>query len=236
MGTASDACTKIHKGLRKALFELSCCAGKTDGLSDDDVISLAKLFNEVMRFVELHNRNEELYVLPLLVKKFSASSKRAEKEHFLIDKQIEFLKRNFNNLVSSSIKERKLKTEVFYHLLNDFISAFLQNMLNRELDTSKLLRENCSEDELNSSLKKFIKNTSPQDLMMMFRYILPALNRTEVVELITHIKQTAHQPAFNAVMVLAGSILSADEYDYLMENLIKKTGSTDKVWEAVAYQ
>lgn len=234
MGTGSDLCTKIHKGMRKALFELSCCAGKTDGLSDEDIISLAKLFNEVMRYLEVHNRNEELYILPLLEKKISTSLIIAEKQHHLMDKQIEFLKRNFNNLVSSSVKERKLKAEVFYHLLNDFISAHLQYLLNRELDTVKMLRENCSTEELNSALNNFIRNTSPQDLMMMFRYILPALNRTEVVELINRIKQTAHQPAFNAVMVLAGSILSADEYNYLMENLITKTGSTDKVWEAVA--
>ncbi|MBS4033093.1 MAG: hemerythrin domain-containing protein [Ignavibacterium sp.] len=234
MGTGSDLNTKIHKGLRKALFELSCCAGKTDGLSDEDIISLAKLFNEVMRYLEVHNRNEELYILPLLEKKITTSLKIAEKQHHLMDKQIEFLKRNFNNLVSSSVKERKLKAEVFYHLLNDFISAHLQYLLNRELDTVKMLRENCSTEELNSALNNFIRNTSPQDLMMMFRYILPALNRTEVVELITSIKQTAHQQAFNAVMVLAGSILSANEYNYLIENLITKTGSTDKVWEAVA--
>ena len=69
MGTKPDLYTKVHKGLRKALFELSCCAGKTDGLSDEDIISLAKLFNEVTKYLDEHSKNEELYQLPILEKK-----------------------------------------------------------------------------------------------------------------------------------------------------------------------
>lgn len=234
MGLNPDIYTKVHKGLRKALFELSCCVSRTDGSSDEEIITLAKLFNQVMRYLEVHGKNEEFYELSLLKEKFPGSVEHAIDENKMIEKQIDALKRNFNNLVSSSLKERKLKAEVFYHLLNDFISMYLPHMLNKEFETAKLLQENRGYNEINQALRSFISNTSPQDMMMMLKFIIPALNRFERVELISGIKQNAPQPAYNAVMVLAQSLLTSEEYDYLIEVISSRDEKTSKVWEAVA--
>lgn len=234
MGSRADIYTKVHKGLRKALFDLSYCAGRTDGTNDEELISLAKLFNDVIKFLEEHGRNEELYQLPLLEARCPGAAKHDNEDHKMIEKQIEALKRNFNNLVSSSAKERRVKTEVFYHLFNDFISIYLKHMLNEELETTKLFHEYCTDDEINSALKKIISNTAPQDMMMMLKFMIPAINRSERLELVSGIKQNAPQPAFNAILVLTQSVINAEEYNYIIENLPSTGDSEKKVWEAVA--
>lgn len=234
MTTRVDIYSKVHKGLRKALFELSYAAGRTDYRNDEEIISLAKLFNEVVHFLEQHGRNEDLYQLPLLEMKNPGSTKHDDEAHRKIEKQIERLKQNFNNLVSSIPKERSLKGEVFYHLFNEFISTYLIHMQDEELYTAKLFHELCTDEELNSAFEKIVSNTSPQDMMLMLRYMIPAINRMERIELMVGIKKNAPQPAFNAIMILAQSILSIEEWEYLHNFLSSKNEFKERMWEAVA--
>lgn len=232
MGNRPDIYSKVHKGLRKAFFDLSYTAGNTDFHNDESIISLAKQFNEVIKFLEEHGRNEDLYQLPLLEKKFPGSTKQDEHEHRLIEKKLKILKRSFNNLIAATNGDRKLKGEVFYHLFNEFISDYLNHMREEEIETAKLFYDHCSDDEINAAVKNIVNNTSPQDMMMMLRYMIPAINHTERIELFTGLKQNAPQPAFNAVMVLAHSVLPADEWENLQLSLFSEKNEL-KVWEAV---
>ena len=68
---------------------------------------------------------------------------------------------------------------------------------------------------------------------MMLRYMIPAINHTERIELFSGLKQNAPQPAFNAVIVLAHSVLPADEWENLKLSLFSEKNEL-KVWEAVA--
>lgn len=234
MTTRVDIYTKVHKGLRRALFELSYAAGRTDHQSDEEVISLAKLFNEVTHFLEQHGRNEDLYQLPMLEEKMPGSTKHDDEEHKKNEVNLSRLKQSFNNLVSSTPKERALKGEVFYHLLNEFISGYLIHMQQEELQTARLFYENCSDAELKSAFTQIIQNTSPQDMMLMLKYMIPSINRIERVELLRGIKMNAPKPAFNAVMILAQSILSISEWEYLNMALSGERNLKNQVWEAVA--
>lgn len=229
-----DIYSKVHKGLRKALYELAYTAGRTDYQNDEEIISLAKLFNEVTHFLEQHGSNEDLYQLPLLELKKPGSTQHDEEAHKKIDLQIKRLKQNFNNLVSSTPKERTLKGEVFYHLFNEFISTYLIHMQEEELYTAKLFHELCTDEELNSVFEMIISKTSPQDMMMMLRYMIPAINRIERIEIMSGIKMNAPQPAFNAIMILAQSILTIEEWEYLYNALSTKNENKERFWEAVA--
>lgn len=235
MGSRPDIYTKVHKGLRKALFDLSNATGNTDYHNDESIISLAKQFNEVIKFLEEHGRNEELYQLPLLESKFPGAAKHDNSEHELIEKKLIILKRSFNNLIAAVNHERKLKGEVFYHLLSEFISDYLNHMREEEIETANLFYEHCTDEEITSSFKKIVANTSPQDMMMMLKYMIPAVNHPERVELFIGLKQNAPQPAFNAVLILAQSLLTIQEWENLKREIFAvKTKSNSDVWEAVA--
>lgn len=232
MGKRPEIYTKVHKALRKALFDLSYTAGNTDFTNDESLVSFAKFYHEVIKFIEEHGKNEELYQLPVLESKLPGSTIRDNREHEIIVKKIKLLKRSFNNLVFSSAVDRILKGEVFYHLLNEFISDYLIHMRDEELETAKLFYEHCTDEEMISAFKKIITNTPPQDMMIMLKYMIPALNCSERVDLLTNLKQNAPQPAFNAVMILAQSLLPTEDWEYLRNQIISKNKL--EVWEAVA--
>lgn len=232
MGNRPDVYTKVHKGLRRALFELSLTAGNTDFTNDESLVSLAKVYHEVIKFLEEHGKNEELYQLPVLERKFPGVTKSNNKQSEIIKSKLKLLKRSFNNLVFSSTNDRKLKGDVFYHLLNEFIADYLILMKDEELETTRLFSKHCSDEEIISSFKNIIDNTSPQDMMMMLKYIIPALSHSERVELLAGIKKCAPKPAFNSVIVLAQSLLPADEWETLRDEIFSKNKS--EFWDAVA--
>lgn len=232
MGNRPDVYTKVHKGLRKALFELSLTAGNTDCTNDESLVSLAKGYHEVIKFLEEHSKNEELFQLPFLERKFPGLTKSDNKQSEIIKSKLKLLKRSFNNLVFSSANDRKLKGDVFYHILNEFIADYLILMKDEELETTSLFSKHCSDEEIISAFKNILDNTSPQDMMIMLKYIIPALSHSERVELFTDIIHCAPKPAFNSVIVLAQSILPVEEWETLRDEIFSKNKS--EFWEAVA--
>lgn len=233
MANRPDIYSKVHKGLRKALFDLSYTTGNTDFRNDASLVALAKFYHDVVKFLREHEKNEELYQLPLLERKIPGSVNQDNLEHEIIEKKINLLNRSFNNLISSSNGDRKLKGEVFYHLLNEFISDYLNLMRDEELETVRLFYEHCTDEEINSAFKNIVANTTPQDLMIMLKYIIPAINDNERIELLTGIKENALQPAFNAILVLTQSLLSPDDWEHLQSEIFTRVKKPE-VWEAVA--
>lgn len=233
MANRPDIYSKVHKGLRKALFDLSYTTGNTDFTNDESLVALAKLYHDVVKFLDEHGKNEELYQLPLLESKIPGSVKHDKLEHEIIERKINLLNRSFNNLISSSNGDRKLKGEVFYHLLNEFISDYLNHMRDEELETAKLFYEHCTDEEISSALKKIVANMMPQDMMLMLKYMIPAINDNERFELLKGIKTNAPQPAFNAIMILTQSLLSANDWEHL-HSIISTLEKKPEVWEAVA--
>jgi hypothetical protein len=233
MTNRPDIYSKVHKGLRKALFDLSYTTGNTDFANDESLVALAKLYHDVVKFLHEHEKNEELYQLPLLERKIPGSVKQDNLEHEIIEKKINLLNRSFNNLISSSNGDRKLKGEVFYHLLNEFISDYLNHMRDEELETARLFYEHCTDEEINSVFKKIVANMMPQNMMLMLKYMIPAINEYERVELLKGIKANALQPAFNAIMILTQSLLSANDWEHL-QGIISTIEKKPEVWEAVA--
>lgn len=234
MSPKTDIYTKVHKGLRKALYDLSYSACRTNYSDDYEVENLSKLFDEVIRFLEEYIKNEKLFLLPLLEKKLPGSTFTEREKHSEIEAKIEILKRNFESLAASSYIEKKFKGEIFCQIINEFMTDYLNHMQAEELETTILIYEYCSYEELKNTLRIIISSISPVDIIMMLRYIIPALNTDERVELIERIKQTAPKPAFNAVIVLAQSVLDDDEWRLLQRSLSSAQGEEIKVWEAVA--
>jgi hypothetical protein len=67
----------------------------------------------------------------------------------------------------------------------------------------------------------------------MLKYMIPAINEYERVELLKGIKANALQPAFNAIMILTQSLLSANDWEHL-QGIISTIEKKPEVWEAVA--
>jgi hypothetical protein len=56
MANRPDIYSKVHKGLRKALFDLSYTTGNTDFTNDESLVALAKLYHDVVKFLDEHGK------------------------------------------------------------------------------------------------------------------------------------------------------------------------------------
>ena len=71
-----DVFKGVHKGLRKALFELAVQAGATDPVRADEVAALAAKAKEVFRFGEHHALNEDRFLEPEMAAKAMPEANR----------------------------------------------------------------------------------------------------------------------------------------------------------------
>lgn len=232
MSHKTEIYTKVHKGLRKALYDLSYSACRTNYSDNFEIDNLSRLFHEVLTFVEEYIKNKNLLLLPLLEKKLPGL--KLNEKHLETEAKIEILRINLQSLISCSYIEKKIKGEIFCQLINEFMTDYLNHIQAEELETSLLIYEYCSDEELKNTFRIIFSTISPVDIIMMLRYIIPALNNDERVELIERIKQTAPHPAFNSVIVLSQSVLDDDDWKLLQRSLSSMQGEEIKVWEAVA--
>ena len=86
-------------------------------------------------------------------------------------------------------------------------------MLAEEKDTMDALWKHFNDEELVGMFQSIMKKTKPETLMMMLKYMLPALNRYERADLFAGMRASAPEPAFQAVMTLAKGLLSVEEFE-----------------------
>lgn len=214
-----DIYTKVHKGLRKALFEFAYAAGRTDYLNDAEVKALHRLGKDVILFLNEHARNEESYQLPLLEKKVPGAAGHDHEEHERIDKLVLALERELDELAATPSSLRQERGESFYHSVNNFIAGYLVHMREEEFETTRLFYQHCTDDELRGALKLIVANMPPDVQQMTSRYILAAITPDERLEILNGVKATAPPHVLNGMLGIARDVLSVGEYEVLAEEL-----------------
>jgi hypothetical protein len=222
MGTVakSDLFGRVHKGLRKSLFDLAYRAGRTDFTNTDDVDLLKAQAGETLYFLRKHGHIEDTYMLPLVAGKGSDLVEKLTGEHVEIEQQIEDLEAavaRFGEIGSN--EERIAAGEAFYFKVNSFIAGYLLHMEEEETVVAPLFFQHCTDAELQQMHQSIIANNSPSDSMLMLKYSIPAIDACERASFLGSIRGSVPPPAFEAIMNLIGSILDAGEHRKLVAAL-----------------
>jgi len=176
-----DFYTKVHKGLRAALFQLSQRAAATDYSDTQAVAGLAAALRGLLDRLSTHARHEARFIHPLLIEKTGASLFDAE--HDELETQQERLNTLFGEAQSAAIGARRQAGEAFYRALNVFIAHYLEH-IDREERTMPLLWDRCSDAELSGVMARFGASRPLDEALTDFGWMLPALSAPEQVELI----------------------------------------------------
>jgi hypothetical protein len=215
MSQRIDLFTNVHKGLRKAMFDLSYLAGRTDYNDVKQLEELKSAFDEVFSFLHKHGYNEDNHMLPLLDTKVPGASQHDMEDHVEIEKKIASLTDEMHGL--SSIPqggERIPAGYKFYLNLNKFISEYLLHMHEEETVTTGLFYDNFSDEELSVILPKIISSSKPEDLLTSAKYMIPSMNDDERLFLLGGMKK-APEEFFNKIKEIAKKKLSEEEYNKL---------------------
>jgi hypothetical protein len=212
----TDIYSRIHKGLRKALFEFSEQAGKTNPGNGIEISELVNTGKRVIAFLELHADVEERFQLPLLKEKNPAFVVADQQDHQHLEIIIEELKSALNELPVSNNNEDGLYH--FYLQLNDFIGKYLIHMHNEETITAKHFIDECNYEEISRVINAINAYTSTEQKELAMQYFMPAISLSERSDFLSELR--GKNPAvYDKILVQARQFLNQHDWTELVNTL-----------------
>lgn len=198
-----DVFKSVHKGLRRALFNLALQAGTADPDHPGEMAALAVQAREVFHFLEHHARNEDRFLAPLMEAKSMASASRLQADHADLGAELGGLLRNLDHLEGGSSSG----LHGFYLALNRFIGRYLNHLDEEEARLLPLLHGAFTDDELAVFSEKSVSNTAPSDQAMMLGHMFPAMQSSELRTFFETLRVKAPKEAVQFLEGLARRIL-----------------------------
>jgi hypothetical protein len=201
-----------HKGLRNAISQLSQSAGNTNCADSVSLSALKTLANEVFTLLELHAHSEETVVLPALESKVAGSTAENLAEHAQLEKEIEVMQQTLNAITTES---NPGMASNFYTLVSNFHSRYLAHMAMEESKMNALIWENFTDTDLMAQHGQIMSALTPEQIMMWFKYIVPALNPFERTIIMGGFKANAPKPFFDSVLDMLSGLMQKNELHQL---------------------
>lgn len=207
---AIDLYREVHKGLRKALFDLAERAGTlstqcaTDRTND---VEFAELFTQVDMMLSTHHSHEDSDVLKRLISEHAATSVGSiEVAHERSEQSLTTLR----GLVAERESGAPNGAEI-YDATVAFTADYLAHMSVEENQVMPALQEHASHDDLFEIQMNIRGSVPPPDMCVFLSYMLPAMNPDERVAMLGGMKMGAPPEIFEMFWGAADDCLSAPE-------------------------
>ncbi len=210
-----------HKGLRNLLSQLSMLSGNADYSSAESLENLKKLTKELVTLLDLHVHSEEDVLLPALEVKLTGSTRENVEEHEQLEKEIKAFDEQLKNITIDSTPDLGVK---FYESVFNFHSKYIAHMAMEESEINPVIWANLTDEELMELQGQIMASLSPDNIMMWFKYIVPALNPFERTIILGGFKQNAPAEFFDQVLSMLKEYMSKNEYLQL-ETTLRQPGS-----------
>ena len=164
-----DIFRNVHKGIRRALFEVCVTLGRSEGDAERTTAARAQL-REVLRFVAHHGENEDILLLPMLASPVPQVCEQMRSAHRRIDERIEALMLSLDTASAPALYSRTC----------EFVADYLEHMREEETELEPLIRAALSLEQLTSFGRGSVERTAAEDQRMMLGWMLPAMTRDDV--------------------------------------------------------
>jgi hypothetical protein len=166
--TGPDIFTNVHKGIRRALFEVCVALGRA-GDDSQRLDAARELLREVLHFVSHHGENEDSLLIPLLDRRAPAVAERMRSGHVRVNQALEVLLASVDTAHAS----------VLYPRVCEFVALYLEHMHEEEEQLEPAIRAALTVEELAGFGRESVQRTAPADQRMMLGWMLPAMTRTD---------------------------------------------------------
>lgn len=170
---APDLFTNVHKGLRKALFELVLALGRAEASPAASGAERA-LAREVVHFLRIHGENEDVLILPLLETRKPEVFRRLESAHVEVAAAID----RFAKLIDDA------SSPALYHAACHLAALYLEHMNLEELELEKHMRDALSLEEAAAVGPQSVARTPEAPRRRMIALILDAVPPAEAEALL----------------------------------------------------
>jgi hypothetical protein len=211
-----DVYRRVHRGLRKALFELAYVAGRTAWSTPADIATLERVFLDTMMFLKKHGEMEDTYQLPLLESKMPGITAHDVDDHHAIEQAIEELEAALAAALIAGGSERTIAGERFYHRLCMFIASYLEHMTHEETVTMPQFHAYCTDQEIIDASKRLIAALGQEEAGRAMRHMIPALDPVDRITYLRLVTAAAPAQAIPTIMGIAEQTLTAAEWEHVL--------------------
>lgn len=165
-----------HKGLKNALSQLLYTASRADSANPESIDELKTLSDEVTLLLELHQDAEDQVVLPALEARVAGSTTHNASEHDRLHALVEGIKQQTSQLEAG---QSPMATATLFDAIGGFYSDYLKHMAEEENEINQVIWNAFSDEEILGWQPQIMEKLNPEQKMLWFRFIVPALNPFE---------------------------------------------------------
>ncbi len=202
-----------HKGLRNALGQLVLLAGKTDYSNPAEVQLLQQLGQEVFHLLHDHSHTENQFILAPLAKHNPDFTAAYLAEHSVLDQQEQELAHRIQGLDGTQTND--LGHEIYLDLC-DFQSNYLKHIDEEDRLVEQEMQKHFTDEELIGHQIQIMQVMPFDTLLLWFKYIVPARRIAENAQVLSAFKQNAPAEAYQTVIALIATQISAEELESIL--------------------
>lgn len=209
----------IHKGIRLLLSDLAHCASRTDFQDPRSVAALVERCDDAFSFLEGHAHHESAFIGPVLATARPDVHATIELAHHQQEDQLADLRRRLVALDPHRDDAAPTGHRLVLALTR-IVGELLDHMADEEEIVMPALWAALDDAAIDEVHQRILASIPPAEMMVSLRWMLPALNHPERVELLTGAAEHAPPPVFAAMLEIARAHLTTDDVARLEAALV----------------
>ncbi len=211
-----DLFTPVHKGLRAMLYDLSTRlqtidfadleASKRLAIDLENDFAAARSAGCILCAFAYHADEEEAVVFPPSARAANSLITELIQEHHGLSRRESEIGRSMHDLVGLPSSEARVSAGIrINQMANELFVFYLTHMNREETELVPVMQEHFSDAEQAAMRGAIIAKFPPDRLFALLGWMLPALNVTELSDLLASVKGTAPPPFMKAISDLCAA-------------------------------
>lgn len=207
-----DLYREVHKGLRRALFDLTVHVGAADCADVDQRTAVVHRTRNLVANLHHHHTHEDLFIQPAIVAVDPALAAIVDDGHIETEDGIAAIEADVDRLERSVGGEAVAVGLDLYRRLALFTAQYLAHMALEEGGVMDALRTAMSDDELLALEMELRASVAPPTMCGFITIMLPAMTPAERVAMLGGMHAGAPAEIFEQFRAAAEAALGADDY------------------------
>lgn len=209
----------IHKGIRSFMLDTLSRLGRVDADCPADVAAALGQVGALLEQLRNHLRHEDAFLHTALEQRRPGSSVVTAVEHADHQRAFTELQGLLARCGQSSASELEASVKALYLNLSFFVAENLAHMYREETETTDLLWQLYTDDELRRIEGAIVASETPEEIGASMRWMLPSITPQERRAMLGGAKQGLPPEAFAGLMGLAQSVLDGEQFRRLERDL-----------------
>ncbi len=212
-GAHWDLYREIHKALRFAVAGVTTQAGSADAGDEHAVRALLDEWDDVAFVLHGHHAHEDEFCDPLIRRHAADLRDELEAAHHEADRQLASLQTAADGIRAAAASGRDWLLLGFHLALADFEASYLPHLRFEECTVMPALNAAMSDADLEALTNQIRGSVPPADMCTYIRYMVPAMNFTERLEMLGGMYAGAPPEVFDMFRHAAESALAPPEFE-----------------------